>query len=222
VGTSTTGSQVSLIVIAHSRLLRDGIAGLLNEQPDLTAVATAPGWDMVLALVFEMKPPLILMDSSLGPEYSIRLLEAAKGSGLRPRVIVMDLVGAPEEVVGFVEAGCTGLILKEASLEHFIRTIRSVAQGAAVLPPSLAETIFSHVVRRAGGRGSQAVREAIVMTPREREVTALIAEGLSNKEIADRLHIAVHTVKSHVHIILEKLALHTRLEVAAQTHRDRH
>ena len=76
-----------------------------------------------------------------------------------------------------------------------------------MLPQSLTETLFSYVVRRAGGRDPNTVREAVMMTPREREVVALIAAGHSNKEIADRLHIAVHTVKCHVHAVLEKLAL---------------
>jgi two-component system nitrate/nitrite response regulator NarL len=218
-GASSVSRQLTLLIIAYNRLLRDGIAGLLNEQPDITAIAAAPGWGAVEQLVFETKPQLILLDSSLGPQYGMRLLEAVREARPKPRVIVMDLLGAPEEVVEFVEAGCSGLILKDATLEHFINTIRSVAQGVAVLPPALAETIFSYVVRRAGGRSTEDVREAVTLTPREREVVALIAEGRSNKEIAEQLHIAVHTVKSHVHIILEKLALHTRLEVAAYAHR---
>jgi two-component system nitrate/nitrite response regulator NarL len=216
---SSVRCPVSLLIIAPNRLLRDGIADLLNEQPDLTAVAAAPAWGAVHSLVFETKPRLILLDSCLGPQYSMRLLDAVKDARPTPQMIVMDLIGEPEEVVEFVEAGCSGLILKDATLEHFITTIRSVAQGVSVLPATLTETIFSHVVRRAGGRGTKAARQAVVMTPREREVMALIAEGRSNKEIAERLHIAVHTVKSHVHIILEKLALHTRLEIAAYTHR---
>jgi len=133
----------------------------------------------------------------------------------KPRVIVMDLLGGPEEVVEFVASGCSGLILKNATIEHFLSTIRSVTRGGSVLPPSLTETIFTFVARRAAIRGRETVREAVMLTQREREVMALIAEGLSNKEIADRLHIALHTVKSHVHVILEKLALHTRLEIAA-------
>ncbi|HUR95113.1 MAG TPA: response regulator transcription factor [Gemmatimonadales bacterium] len=210
---------MSLLIIAYNRLLRDGIADLLNDQPDLSAIAVSPAWSAVQLLVYESRPQLILLDSSLGPPYTMRLLNIVKELRPTPRMIVMDLLGAPEEVVEFIKAGCSGLILKDATLDHFIATIRSVAQGVAVLPPTLAETIFAYVVRRAGNHGPDAAREAVALTIREREVVALIAEGLSNKEIADRLHIAVHTVKSHVHIILEKLALHTRLEIAAYAHR---
>jgi DNA-binding NarL/FixJ family response regulator len=85
----------------------------------------------------------------------------------------------------------------------------------------LTSTIFSHVAQQAVRRDPGAVREAVTMTRREREVVALIGEGLSNKEIAERLGIALHTVKSHMHNVLEKLALHSRLQVAAYAHRDR-
>jgi DNA-binding NarL/FixJ family response regulator len=105
-------------------------------------------------------------------------------------------------------------------VEDFVATIRSVARGVRVLPPALAGTIFTHVARNAARRDPAAVRDAVTMTPREQEVVALIGEGLSNKEIAERMQIALHTVKSHVHNVLEKLALRTRLQVAAYAHRE--
>ena len=91
----------------------------------------------------------------------------------------------------------------------------------SVLPSVLTTTLFSHVAAQAASRGKRGTKAAVRMTARERQVMASIADGLSNKEIADRLHIATHTVKSHVHNILEKLALHTRLEVAAYAHEER-
>lgn len=212
--------RVSVLIIAINRLWRDAVAAFLNEQSDLTATTTGPAWEAVLPLALETRPQLIIVDSALGPQYIQHLLESMMATVPRIRVIVMDLLGAPEEVVEFVRAGCSGLILKDATLEDFLATLRAVAQGEAVLPQSLTETLFSYVVRRAGGREPNTVREAVMMTPREREVVALIAAGHSNKEIADRLHIAVHTVKCHVHAVLEKLALRSRLEIAAYAHRD--
>ena len=151
----------------------------------------------------------------------MRLLITIREAAPDSRVIVMDLIPAPQDIVEFVEAGCAGFLLKDATVEDFLATIRSVARGVRVLPPILAGTIFSHVARNATRRDPAAVREAVTMTPREREVVALIGEGLSNKEIAERMSIALHTVKSHVHNVLEKLALRTRLQVAAYAHRDR-
>jgi two-component system nitrate/nitrite response regulator NarL len=212
--------KISLLLIEDNRLLREGIAAMLNEQPDFAVVATAPGGDGVLPLVRDAKPQLVLLDSALGEHDSLRLLEAVKEVSPEIRVIVMDLLPTPD-IVEFVAAGCSGFILKDATLEDFVSTIRSVAQGIPVLPPPLTGTIFSHVAQQAVRRDPGALREAVTMTRREREVVALIGEGLSNKEIAERLGIALHTVKSHMHNVLEKLALHSRLQVAAYAHRDR-
>jgi DNA-binding NarL/FixJ family response regulator len=214
-------AKISLLLIEDNRLLREGIAVMLSEQPDLAVVATSPSADAVLPLVRDAKPQLVLLDSGLGEHDSLRLLEAVKEAFPDIRVIVMDLLPAPQDIVEFVAAGCSGFILKDATLEDFVSTIRSVAQGIPVLPPPLMNTIFSHVARQALSRDSRAVKEAVTMTRREREVVALIGEGLSNKEIAERLHVAVRTVKSHMHNVLKKLALHTRLQVAAYAHRRR-
>lgn len=214
-------SRISLLLVEDNPLLREGIAAMLNEHPELAVVATASDGDAVLPLVRDAKPQLVLLDSALGEHDSLRLLEAVKQISPDIRVIVMDLLPAPQDIVEFLVAGCSGFILKDARLEDFVSTIRSVAQGIPVPPPPVSGTIFSHVAHQAVQRDAVALREAVSMTTREREVVALIGEGLSNKEIAERLHIALHTVKSHVHNVLEKLALHSRLQVAAYAHRDR-
>ncbi|MEO7964765.1 MAG: response regulator transcription factor, partial [Gemmatimonadaceae bacterium] len=119
----------------------------------------------------------------------------------------------------YVRAGASGFIMKDTSFEDFFTTIRTVAGGEQVLPPALTNSLFLQIARRATTGASKArALDSVRLTNRERQVIDLLGEGLSNKEIAQRLHIAVHTVKSHVHNVLEKLALHSRLEVAAFTH----
>ena len=100
----------------------------------------------------------------------------------------------------------------------FVATILAVADRVSVLPSMMTSTLFSHVAAQALARGRRGVKAAVRMTGRERQVIETIADGMSNKKIADRLGIATHTVKSHVHNTLEKLALHTRLEVAIYAH----
>jgi DNA-binding NarL/FixJ family response regulator len=117
-----------------------------------------------------------------------------------------------------VEAGASGFIMKSATVDDFLRTIRSVAMGEKVLPPPLTSSLFSHVVEYALKKGADKLKGAVRMTKREREIIALIAEGMTNKEIAQRLDVATYTVKSHVHNIMEKLALHSRLQIANQAH----
>jgi DNA-binding NarL/FixJ family response regulator len=218
--TAFMNPRISILLIEDNRLLREGIEAMLNEQPDLTVVGTVPGGETVLDLLRDTRPQLILLDAALGEQDSFRLLATIRVAAPDVRVIVMDLIPEPQDIVEFVEAGCAGFLLKDATVEDFVATIRSVARGVRVLPPALAGTIFTHVARNAARRDPAAVRDAVTMTPREKEVVALIGEGLSNKEIAERMQIALHTVKSHVHNVLEKLALRTRLQVAAYAHRE--
>jgi DNA-binding NarL/FixJ family response regulator len=122
-----------------------------------------------------------------------------------------------EEIMEFVHIGVAGFIMKDASLDDLVGTIRAVAQGLHVLPPEATGTLFSQIAKRLVAGGPEAV-DGVRMTPRELQVITLIAEGLSNKAIAARLHVATHTVKSHVRNIMEKLTLHTRLQIAAYAH----
>lgn len=211
--------RILVLVIEDNRLVREGLAALLNEQPDFTVVAAAEGGNAGLLQVRETKPHVVLVDATLGSHDSHRLVESVRKEVPQSKVIVMDLLPAKEDVIAFIKAGANGFIVKDATLEDFVRTIRSVADGADVVPPSLTATLLSHIVDQAVLRSTEAVLEAVSMTKREREITSLIAEGMSNKEIAQRLNIATYTVKSHVHNILEKLALHSRLQIAAHTHK---
>lgn len=208
-------AKLKLLIIEDHPLLREGMAALLSDRPDLSVVATGDsGSDLQKAR--DADPDVVLVDLGLRHHDSLRVVETVKRASPHARVIVMDLLPVQEDIIDFVKAGVSGFLLKDATLDDFVRTIRAVAEGTKVLPPPLAETLFSQISKRAVTRG-QAV-DAVRMTRREKEIIGLISEGLSNKEIARRLRIATHTVKSHVHNILEKLALHTRLEIAAYAH----
>jgi DNA-binding NarL/FixJ family response regulator len=211
------GNAVPVFLIEDNRLLRDGLTAMLGAQ-GLKVIATARSGGEALRQVTRLKPQLVLLDSALGDRDSLNLVEAVKKVSPAIKVIVMHLLPAHEDVVAYVRAGVSGFIMKDASVAEFVSTIRKVADGASVLPPLMTGTLFSHVAAQAVSRGKRGLKAAMRMTAREKEVTALIAEGLGNKEIAGRLTIAAHTVKSHVHNILEKLALHSRLEVAAYAH----
>ena len=211
--------RILVLVIEDNRLVRDGLAALLDAQPDFKVVAAAEGANAGLLQVRETKPHVVLVDAALGNHDSHRLVESVKKEAPQSKVIVMDLLPAQEDVIAFIKAGANGFIVKDATNEDFVRTIRSVAEGADVVPPALTGTLLSHIVDQAVTRSTAAVLEAVQMTKREREITTLIAEGMSNKEIAQRLNIATYTVKSHVHNILEKLALHSRLQIAAHAHK---
>ena len=208
-------SKIRVLLIEDNRLLREGITAMLNEQPDLRAVAATGNGD-ALAKAEKLRPQVVLLDMGLRSQNSLRVVESIKARFPKTEIVVMDLIPVEADVVDFVKAGVAGFILKDATLEDFLRTIRSVAEGHKVLPPPLTGSLFSQIVEHAIQSGStDKLLKAVRMTKREHEVIGLIAEGRSNKEIARELHIAVHTVKSHVHNILEKLELSTRLQIAA-------
>lgn len=210
------GRMISVALIEDNRLVREGITALLNQHPDLEVVAEgANGRTLTVGAV---SPHVVLLDLGLRNGDSLRVATQITRDFPETKIIVMDLLPAHEDIVEFVNAGVTGFIMKDATLEQLVGTIRAVAGGDHVLPPEMTGTLFSQITRDAVTKGGRKVLDAVRMTPREREVINLIAEGLSNKEIARRLHIATHTVKSHVRNIMEKLMLHTRLQIAAYVH----
>ncbi len=203
-----------MFLVEDNRLLRDGLKSILSAH-GFSIVAAVRSGQEALRAVARVQPKLVLLDSALGDRDGARFVLDVRQAFPDIKVVVMGLLPAHEDFLEFIKAGVSGFILKDATVEEFVATILSVADGVNVLPPLLANTLFTHVAAGAIARGNRSAKAAVRMTAREREVVLAIAEGLSNKEIASRLNVATHTVKSHVHNILEKLALHTRLEVAA-------
>jgi len=204
---------IAVAIIEDNRLVREGITALLNQFDDLNVVYGHAS-DAITPLK-TASPQVVLLDIGLRRGDSLRVATRVRSEFPDVKVIVMDLLPVHEDVVEFVNVGVSGFLLKDATVDDLVNTIRLVASGASVLPPAMVNTLFSRIAREAMVRSPAAAMESVRMTPREREVINLIAEGLSNKEIAARLHIATHTVKSHVRNVMEKLTLHTRLQIAA-------
>jgi DNA-binding NarL/FixJ family response regulator len=209
--------KIRILLIEDNRLLREGITTTINGQPDFKVVGPSVGDHNSLQQVRKRKPDVVLMDMGLRSQNGLRVVASLRNEIPELKVIGMGLIPTQSDIVEFVQAGASGFILKDATVRDFLRTIRLVAHGEKVLPPPLTGSLFSHVVEYALKNGKKQLRRAVRMTRREREIIALIAEGLSNKEIAERLTIATYTVKSHVHNIMEKLALHSRLQITRHT-----
>ena len=210
--------KFKILVIEDNRVLRDGITAMLNGQPDMHVAATIGNGNNVLLKASQTKPHVILMDVGLKNFKETSVIKSVRENMPEAKVIGMGFIPSQSDIVEFVEAGASGFILKDATVKEFLGTIRSVAQGVKVLPPSLTGSLFSHVIEFALKKTNGKTTNTVRMTKREREIIVLIADGLSNKEIARQLNIATHTVKSHVHNIMEKLALHSRLQIAKYTH----
>lgn len=210
--------KIRVLLIEDNRLLREGIKKMLNAEPDIRVITSTGNGDTVEKAV-SLKPDVVLLDLGLRDQDSLIVVKTMREQFPGVHVVAMDLIPAHAEVVEFVKAGVAGFILKDATLDDFLHTIRSVVKGAKVLPPPMVGSLFSQIVEHAiqGGKVEE-LMSAVRLTNREKEVIGQIAAGKSNKEIAKELNLAVYTVKSHVHNILEKLALHTRLEVSTFAH----
>ncbi len=211
--------RIKILLIEDNRLLRDGLALMLKKQEDMNVVATVGNGENILSLMEKQKPNIILLDLGLRNQNSLQIVKLSKQHFPETRIIVMDLIPLQADVFEFVQAGVSGFILKDANVTDFFKTIRTVYQGTKVLPPHLTGTLFSQIVEHAiSGSSASVIDKSVRMTKREKQVIELIADGFTNKEIAQKLHLSPYTVKSHVHNILEKLALNTRVQIAKHAH----
>ncbi len=206
--------KIRLLLIEDNRLLRDGILGILKSHKDIIIIAASGDGKNTIAKIKKLKPNVVLLDLGLRSQNSLHVVEIVKRDFPEAKIIVMDLAPVQADILQFVKAGANGFILKDASLKDFLITIRMVADGSTVLPPLLVDSLFSQIVDFAVREGKPKLKESVRMTIREREVIGFLSEGMSNREIGQKIRISTYTVKSHIHNIMEKLALHTRLEIA--------
>ncbi len=206
--------KIRLLLIEDNRLLRDGILEILKPHKDIIVIAASGEGKKTLVKIKQLKPNVVLLDLGLRSQNSLHVVEIVKKDFSEAKVIVMDLAPVQADILQYVKAGANGFILKDASLNDFLITIRTVAEGSTVLPPLLVDSLFSQIVDHAVREGKSTLKEAVRMTKREREVIGLLSEGMSNKVIGQKMCVSTYTVKSHIHNIMEKLALHTRLEIA--------
>jgi len=211
--------RIKILLIEDNRLLREGIDALLNKQTDMNVVTTVGNGENILALVDKLNPNIVLLDLGLRSQNSLQIVKLIKSNFKEIKTLVMDLIPLQTDVFEFVQAGVSGFMLKDINVNEFLKTIRSVYEGTQVLPPHLTGSLFSQIVEHAiNGTSPSKIEESVRMTKREKQVIELIANGNTNKEIAQQLHLSTYTVKSHVHNILEKLALNTRVQIAKHAH----
>ncbi len=214
--------NIRMLLIEDNRLLREGIISIINDHDDLK-VGTAHGTNKTIHDKIESyKPALILLDIGLRNQNSLYLVKSIRKAYPDIHIVAMDLIPTQDDIYEFVKTGVSGFILKEATVGEFVKTIRTVAKGEKVLPSPLTDSLFSQIVDKTinGPEDSLSpdLLDAVRLTRRELQVMRFISEGMTNKEIAHKIHISTYTVKSHVHNVLEKLALHSRVQIAKYAH----
>jgi len=209
-----TLKEIRLLLIEDNTLLREGIIASLEPYKDLVIIPISWSGENFLEKIKSIKPDLILINFESQNKSNFHFIETIKRELPKSKIIVMNLVPGSADVLQFVKAGANGFILKVGSLNDLLLAIRTVTEGSAVLPPLLTDPLFSQIVNNSIKDNKSKLKKAAIFTKREQEVIKLISNGLRNKDIGQELNISPYTVKTHIHNIMEKLSLHTRLEIA--------
>ncbi|MFD7993038.1 response regulator [Streptomyces mexicanus] len=209
-----TSGSIRVLIADDQQMVREGFGVLLNTQPDIEVVGQAVNGLDAVAKVAELAPHVVLMDIRMpglgGIEATHRVTTEAPGT----KVLVLTTFDLDEYVYEALCAGASGFLLKDASADRLAEAVRVVAAGDALLAPGITRKLIAEFSRM-NGRPRAPLKERVGdLTERETEVLALIAQGLSNAEIAERLVVAEQTVKTHVGRILVKLGLRDRTQAA--------
>jgi DNA-binding NarL/FixJ family response regulator len=215
--------QIGIVVADDHQVVRAGFAALLATQPDFRVLGTATDGAEAVATCRSLHPDVVLMDVRMpgvdGIEATRRLLAGDFGAPA-PKVLILTTFDLDEYVFDALRAGASGFLLKDVTAERLFEGVRVVASGEALLAPGVTRRLISEFARLRPGPASEPAAAGRVpaalsaLTPRETEVLRLVAEGLSNTEIAARLTVTEETVKTHVSRLLAKLGLRDRTQAA--------
>ena len=209
---SAPAGAVRIIVADDHHVVRTGFAALLDTQPDFTVVGTACDGDEAVRICRELTPDVALMDVRMPVMDGIEATRQLAGpSG--PRILILTTFDLDQYVYDALCAGASGFLLKDVTAERLFDAVRIIAAGEALLAPAVTRRLISEFTRlRPKPEGAPATAALAALTPRETQVLRLVAEGLSNTEIAARLVVTEETVKTHVSRVLSKLGLRDRTQ----------
>jgi len=210
---SAPSRSVRIVVADDHQVVRAGFAGLLGTQPEFTVIGTASDGAEAVRICRELQPDVILMDVRMpvmdGIEATRQLAGLPAGG---PRILILTTFDLDEYVYDALCAGASGFLLKDVTAERLFDAVRVIAAGEALLAPTVTRRLISEFAQLRPRPDASPAAALAVLTPRETQVLRLVAEGLSNLEIAARLSVADETVKSHVSRVLTKLGLRDRTQ----------
>ena len=208
--TAPSTRPITVLLADDQQLIRAGFTRLLDSEPGVEVVAEADNGRRAVELARSRRPDVVLMDIRMpvldGIAATREIVRATDS-----RVLVLTTYDLDEYVFAALEAGASGFLLKDAPPEDLVRAITVVSQGDSLIAPRVTTRLVGEVVR-ARSRRRSAERELSRLTARELEVLQLVAQGLSNQEVAARLHLGESTVKSHVAAVLDKLGVRDRVQ----------
>ena len=206
---------IRVLLVDDQPLLRTGFRMILSAEPDLQVVGEAGEGAAAVELARLLRPDVVLMDIRMPGMDGIQATRALAGPGVEDplKVLMLTTFGQDEYVVESLRAGASGFLLKDAPAEDLVEAIRVIAAGEALLAPSVTRRLLDRVASRLPPAHDNKIPALSELTERELEVLKLVARGLSNAEIAERLVVSETTVKTHVSRILGKLDLRDRVQI---------
>jgi DNA-binding NarL/FixJ family response regulator len=217
-----TEMNVRVLLADDDALMRAGLAVVLDNAAGIDVVGEAPDGLKAVELCRTLTPDVVLMDVRMPGIDGIEATRRVVAAGLPTKVLVLTTFRHDEYVWGALRAGASGFLLKRASPERLVDAVHTVAAGDTLLDPAVTRDLVEHFVLQAGGPGAVAPedgRRVAALTQREVQVLRLIAQGLSNEEIADLLVIAESTAKTHVKRILAKIGARDRAQAVVLAYR---
>lgn len=206
--------RIHVLLVCRVRLYRDAIADLLSVEPDIHLIGTINPGDDIAARI-DAEPNVVLLDA--GSPGALTMAARLMRDRPSTRILGFGVDDVPQEVVACAEAGLSGYVPCTASVAELVGAVRRVAHGDTVCSAGIADGLFRHL--RGVALGSLPVSLEQTLTRRQQEILRLIDEGLSNKQIAQRLALGPSTVKNHVHEILDRLQVTRRADAAARIRR---
>ena len=206
--------MIRVLIADDQALVRAGLAALLDAEPDLEVVGTAADGVEALALARELRPDVACLDIRMPGMDGIQVTRQLCGPGVAAPipVLVLTTFDLDDYVFGALEAGASGFLLKDADPPTIIRAVHQVAAGQGTLDQTLTRRVLREFVNRRSLQPVTAGRAGELLTPREHDILLLLAQGMSNEEIAAALTVEVSTVKSHLARLLPKLGVRSRLQ----------
>ena len=202
-------SPIRVVVADDHAVVRTGFAALLDTQPDLSVVGIASDGAEAVRISRELRPDVVLMDVRMPVLDGIQASGQLTADGDGPRILILTTFDLDEYVYDALRAGASGFLLKDVTAERLFDAVRVVAAGEALLAPTVTRRLIDQFARQRPARPTAPLAN---LTPRETEVLRLVAEGLSNPEIAARLSVTEETIKTHVSRVLAKLHLRDRTQ----------
>ncbi|MEU1513616.1 response regulator transcription factor [Streptomyces sp. NPDC005811] len=204
--------MTTVLIVDDQALQRLGFRMLLEAQPDMAVAGEAASGSEAVRLTAELRPDVVLMDVRMPGMDGIEATRRIAGSGGRSRVLVLTTFDLDEYAYDALRAGASGFFLKDARPDELVVGIRAVAAGDSVISPGVTRRLIDTYTSRHARRTPAQERRLDDLTPREREVLTALAGGATNTEIAEALHLAESTVKSHVSRILTKIGARDRVQ----------